>query len=176
MEIKKEFTKNDKLINFLNDANELNSGMYLASACQNFIQWQNEFLQPIVDANINNGILHKYVRDILKKIPVQEAKSEQIILIEEKFKQNNFVDFNDVIYGFSQRNIFGDNEKINYSNYNNFIYDYDRIEEELGKIVLSGVCCFDKETKLNFMIYWGEGFRGGNSQMLIKLYGELLFF
>ena len=56
MEIKKEFTKNDKLINFLNDANELNSGMYLASACQNFIQWQNEFLQPIVDANINNGI------------------------------------------------------------------------------------------------------------------------
>ena len=172
MEIKKEFTKNDKLINFLNDANELNSGMYLASACQNFIQWQNEFLQPIVDANINNGILHKYVRDILKKIPVQEAKSEQILLIEEKYKQNNFVDFNDVIYGFSQRNIFGDNEKINYSNYNNFVYDYDRIEEELGKIILPGACLFEGEDKLNFMIYKYEEFANNNSDIISQFYSQ----
>ena len=40
---------------------ELYNGMYLASACQLFIEWQNSFLQPIVDANKFNGILHNYV-------------------------------------------------------------------------------------------------------------------
>ena len=65
MEEKKGFSKEDKLINFLNDANELYNGMYLASACQNFIEWQNTFLQPIVDANsTSQGILHNYINNI----------------------------------------------------------------------------------------------------------------
>ena len=171
-EIKKGFNKNDKLINFLNDSCELKYGMYLASACQNFIQWQNEFLMPIVNANINNGILHKYVSDILKKTPVQEAKPEQILLIEEKFKQseNNFVDFNDVIYACSQRNIFGEDGKINYSNYNSFEYDYDRIEEELGKIILPGARLFEGEDKLNFIIYKYEEFGNNNSDIISQFY------
>ena len=170
--IKEGFSKNDKIINFLNDDDELDSGMYLASACQNFIKWQNEFLQPIIEANLNNGILHKYVSDISKKIPIQEAKPEQILLIEEKFKKNgkNFVDFNDVIYAFSQRNIFGDDGKINYLNYNNFEYDYDKIEEILGKIILPGIRLFEGEDKLNFIIYKGEGFRGQNSDIISKFY------
>ena len=86
------------LINFLNDDQELNNGMYLASAFQNFIEWQNQFLQPILDANLKKGILNQYVNNISKKISVQEAKSEQIIDIEERFKnkennKNNYIDF-----------------------------------------------------------------------------------
>ena len=173
MEVKQKFGAKDKLINFLNDAGELYNGMYLASACQNFIEWQNTFLQPIVDANAFNGILHNYVNTILKKIPVQEAKHDQIVLINERFiKNGKYVDFNDIIYAFSQRNIFGDNGKINYSDYNSFIYDYDRMEEELGKIILPGVCLFEGEDELNFVTYWGEGFRGGNSSMISKFYGK----
>ena len=168
MAIKEGFNKNDKLINFLNDVNELNNGLYLASACQNFITWQNEFLKPIVDANINNGILHNYVKNISKKIGVQEAKPEQIVLIEERLKQNNYVDFEDVIYAFSKRNIFGNDGKINYSNYNSFIYDYDKIEEELGKIILPGVCLFKDESELNLMTYRDEGFKGKNSAILLE--------
>ena len=171
MEVKEKFSKKDKLINFLNDAGELYNGMYLASACQNFIEWQNTFLQPIVDANMFNGILHNYVNTIMKKIPVQEAKHDQIVLIRESFTKNgNYVDFNDIIYTFSERNIFGENGKINYTDYNNFIYDYDSMEEELGKIILPGVCLFDGEDNLNFVTYWGEGFRGGNSSMISKFY------
>ena len=173
MEVKQTFTKKDKLINFLNDAGELYNGMYLASACQNFIAWQNTFLEPIVTANAFNGILHNYISNILRKIPVQEAKHDQIVLISERFeKYGKYIDFNDLIYAFSERNIFGENGKINYSDYNTFVYDYNSIEEELGKIVLPGTCLFEKEDKLNFMIYWGEGFRGGNSDILIKLYGK----
>ena len=107
---------------------------------------------------------------ISKKIPVQEAKPEQIILIEVRFKKkgNNYVDFNDIIYAFSERNIFGDDGKINYSNYNTFVYDYDRIEEELGKIILPGLHLFLDE--INFVTYWGEAFRGKKSDIIIKFY------
>ena len=174
MEVKQGFSKKDKLINFLNDDGELYNGMYLASACQNFIEWQNIFLQNIVDANKNYGILHNYVNSILKKIPVQDAKPEQIVIIEEKFKKNgnHYIDFNDVIYSFSKRNIFDANGKIDYSNYNNFIYDYDKIEEELGKIILPGVCLFKGENELNFVIYSGEGFKGRNSNIFYKFYSK----
>ena len=174
MEEKKGFSREDKLINFLNDANELYNGMYLASACQNFIEWQNTFLQPIVDANSTaQGILHNYINNIVKKIPVQDAKHDQIVLIKERFQiYGKYIDFNDVIYNFSERNIFGENGKINYSDYNSFVYDYDRIEEELGKIILPGVCLFEGEDILNFVTYWGEGFRGGNSEMISKFYGK----
>ena len=173
MPIKESFTKKDKLINFLTDDGEILNGMYLASACQKFIEWQNLFLQPILDINMFNGILHNYANSISKMIPVQEAKKEQIVLIKERFKNyGKYVDFKDLIYAYSRRNIFGEQGKINYSDYNTFVYDYDSIEEELGKIVLTGVCRFENEEKLNFMIYWGEGFRGGNSDILIKLYGK----
>ena len=91
MEVKQGFTKKDKLINFLNDSGELYFGMYLASACQNFIEWQNTFLQPIVDANAFNGILNNYVNTIMKKIPVQDAKHNQIVLIGERFQKNEYL-------------------------------------------------------------------------------------
>ena len=173
MDVKPTFSKKDKLINFLNDAGELYNGMYLAAACQSFIEWQNTFLQPIVDANTFNGILHNYVNNILRKISVQEAKHDQIVLIRERFeKYGRYSDFNDLIYAFSERNIFGENGKINYSDYNTFVYDYDGIEEELGKIILPGVCLFLGEDELNFVTYWGEGFRGGNSGMITKFYGK----
>ena len=123
-----------------------------------------------------NGILHNYINTLSKKIPVQEAKNDQIIQIKTRFKNNsnnsNYIDFIDFIYAFSERDIFGDNGKINYSNYNNFVYDYDRIEEELGKIILPGVCQFEAEDQLNFIAYWGEGFRGGNTKMISNFYDK----
>jgi len=60
----KELSKGNELICFLNDNGEIYNGMYLASACQNFIDWQNSFLQPITEANEFSGILHHYVNNI----------------------------------------------------------------------------------------------------------------
>ena len=167
----KSLKDNDKLIYYLTDSGELYGGMYLAAACQNFIEWQNSFLQPIVDANNDfNGILHHYIDNIQKKIPVQNAKSNQIVLIEQRFLNSNYMNINDLIYSFSERKIFGENGKINYSDYNSFEYDYESIEEELGKIMLPGVCLFDSEKKLNFVTFWSEGFRGDRSETLSKFY------
>ena len=173
MDEKEKLEKTDKLINFLVDGGEFQNGMYLAAAYQYLIGLQKEFLNPILEANLFSGILNSYVNSLSKTVPIQEAKKEQIVLIEERFKNyKKYSDFNDVVYAYSERNIFGENGKINYSGYNTFVYDYDRIEEELGKIILPGVCLFEGEDELNFVTYWGEGFRGGNSSMISKVYSK----
>ena len=82
---------------------------------------------------------------------------------------DNYIDFNDLIYALSERKIFDDNGKINYSNYNTFNYDYDKLEEELGKIILSDTSFLKGEDDLNFIIYWGELFRGYNSTIIPEL-------
>ena len=56
--------------------------------------------------------------------------------------------------------------KINYFNYNNFIYDFKTIEEELGKILLNGKRLFNNNN-INFVTCCYEGFRGEKSSTLI---------
>ena len=163
----KNLSENDELIYFLNDNGEIGGGMYMAAAYQNFITWQDTFLQHIIDPNLSKGILNCYVDNIKKKIPIHKAKNRQILLIKKRFANSNYIDFIDVINSFSIRNIFNENGKINYSDYNSFIYDYQSIEEEVGKIILPGVCLFEGDNDLNFVAYWSEGFRGGRTQILI---------
>ena len=166
----KTLSKSDPLVCFLNDDGELLNGMYLAAACQNFISWQNTFLQPIIDTVIHNGILHYYVNNLKKKIPVQTAKVNQTLLLEDSFKKSQYINFDELYYTFSKRDIFREDGTINYLNYNSFKYDYNKIEEEFGKVLLPGLCLFDNEDNLNFVTYWSEGFRGGKSDTLSTFY------
>ena len=169
MEVK-DLSRKDKLNNYLNDNAEINGGMYIAAACQNFITWQNSFIQPIIDSVKHNGILHFYVNNLQKKIPLQSAKINQTLLIDDCFKKSEYKSFSELIYTFSNRDIFKGDGTINYINYNSFIYDYTKIEEELGKLLLPGKCLFDSEDNLNFVTYWSEGFRGGKSSTLSTFY------
>jgi hypothetical protein len=56
------------LIYFLNDDGELGYGMYLAAACQNFIEWQNNFLQPIINSETHSRNLNYYIQNLKNKI------------------------------------------------------------------------------------------------------------
>ena len=158
------------LIYFLNDDGELGYGMYLAAACQNFIEWQNNFLQPIINSETHSRNLNYYIQNLKNKIPVQDALNE--ILLIDNFEKSEFNDFNDILYTFSRRNIFNKdkNGTINYLKYNSFKFDFDSIEAELGEILLPGKCLFEDEDHLNFMAFWGEGFRGGKSETLSSFY------
>ena len=98
----KQLKKSDKLIYFLIDDNEIS---YLAAACQNFITWQNNFLQPIIETAIFYGNLNYYVDNMKNKIPVQEANPNQILSIDECFNNSLYEDFEDIIYTFSKRDI-----------------------------------------------------------------------
>ena len=167
----KNLEKDEKFIYFLNDDGELGYGMYIASACQNFITWQNTFLQPIIDNVAQNGILHFFVKNMKRKIPVQSAKINQTLLIEDCFENSIlYNNFEDIISTFSRRDIFKEDGKINYLNYNSFIYDFASVEEELGKLLLPGKCLFENEDILNFMTFWSEGLRGGKSDTLSNFY------
>ena len=166
----KNLDKKEKLVYFLNDDGELGYGMYIAAACQNFITWQNSFLQPIIDKVAQNGILHYFVKNMQRKIPVQTAKINQTLLIEDCFNNSFFYNFEDIIQTFSRRDIFKEDGTINYFNYNSFIYDFTSVEEELGKLLLPGKCLFEGEENLNFIAYWSEGFRGGKSDTLSNFY------
>ena len=153
----KELNSEDNLSYFLNDISEYGHGMYLAAASQSFIELQNSFLQNILDNNSNeNDILYKYINHIKNKVGINEANSNQILLIEERIKKSEYRDIDDIIYQNSERNIYK-NDKINYFEYNNIKYNYDKIEEELGKIILPELQLFKSEDYLNLVIYWGEG-------------------
>ena len=168
----KSLSKDDKLAYFLNDNNEQDYGMYIAAAYQNFIKFQNEFLEYIINNGNNNKKLDFYIDNLRKKICIQNVSPNQIILIDNDgcFKGTYFSNFKDLINTYSNRNIFNDNGTINYLNYNSFIYNISPIEKELGKLILSGKYLFESEDKLNFVTYWGEGFIGGKSESLIKFY------
>ena len=164
----KELDSNDYLSYFLNDNSEFGYGMYIAAACQCFIDWQNSFLDNILENNLSEGcILYKYIDHLKNKIGVNEADDRQILLIEEKFEKSEFKNIEDIIYTYSERDMLK-NGKINYQEYNNFKYNYDKIEEELGKIILPGLQLFKGEDDLELVIYWGEGFKGKRTSTLIE--------
>ena len=163
------------LSNFLIDDIEKGKGMYLASGYENFIKWQNNFLEPIsksLDFN-KNSILSHFNNNIKNRINVQEANKNDII--SKEFPDNSlYINFRHLICLNCFRNIFFkigendyDNTKINFLNYNTFLYDFDNIEEELGKIILTGKRMF-KEDNLQFVTYSYEGFRKEKSSTLIN--------
>ena len=135
--------------------------MFLASAYEHFIFWQNNFIISILSQNKKNGILKNYISQLEQEIDIQEAGLNEIINIDD----NTYKTLNELIISFSMRNIFKEN-KINYQNYNNIIYNYDYIEKELAKIILPGLKKF-KNDKIKFVTYLFEGFRGQNSCDLV---------
>lgn len=153
---------NDELCNFLVDDGDNKGGIFLASAYENFIEWQNEFINLIISKNKTSGIHNSYIPSLEEEIDIQNAKEDEIININE----NTYEILHKLIFSSSMRNIFLEKNKIVYKNYNNIIYDFNYIEEELGKILLSKIKKF-KNNKIRFMTYLYEGLRGNNSTILI---------
>jgi len=159
-----EINIDNPISNFLVDDDDKDGGLFLASAYENMVEWQNQFLDEIISNNNTNGILNSYIYQLEKEINIQDATEDEIININDNTKKI----FYDLILSSSMRNIFEDkNNKINYRNYNDIIYNYDLIEEELGKIILPGLKKF-KKGRIKFITFLYEGFRRGNSNILIE--------
>jgi hypothetical protein len=133
---------------FLVDDGDKDGGMFLASAYQHFIEWQNNFIDIIIENNRLKGIHNSYISQLEQEVNVQEATNEEIIKIDDNIYKvlYELIDFT------SMRNIFSKDNTINYKNYNDIIYDYDYIEEELGKIILPGIKKFKKNKIKLFLI------------------------
>ena len=169
MSIQYFLNENMPLINFLVDDGEKEKGMYLAGGYEQFINWQNNFIKPIIRAldKNQNGMLYYLNENLKQKIDVQKATDNEII--KKEFPDNSvYINFLHLINLNSYRNIFFQNDKceVNFMNYNNFIYDFETIEEELGKILLTGKRLFNNT--IHFVTYTYEGFRGEKSSTLIN--------
>ena len=146
---------------FLVDDGDKDGGMFLASAYEKMIKWQNDFIDIIIGNNKLNGIHNSYVSQIEQEVEIQDATKDEIININDKVYKT----FKDLISTTVKRNLSFKDNKIIYKNYNDLEYDYDFIEEELGKIILPGIKKFKKD-KIKFITYLFEGFRAGHSSIL----------
>ena len=156
-----DLDENKSVAHFLNDNGEICKGMYIAAAYQAFIEWQNSFLDKIIEPVRQNGILHHYVKTMEKTIDVQKSTNNEALNFERADSS-----FMEIIYENSKRNIFRENNNVNYMNYKQFIYDFDSIERSLGEIILSGKMKFNGHENLKFVTYSYEGFRGSKSSVL----------
>ena len=147
---------------FLVDDGDKDGGMFLASAYEKMIKWQNDFIEIIIENNKISGIHNSYVSQLEQEVNIQDASKEEIVTINEK----TYKIFNDFIYSTAIRNIFSKDNKIIYKNYNDLEYDFEFIEEELGRVILPGIKKF-RIDKINFIIYLFEGLRASHSSILL---------
>ena len=160
--LKEPLTPGSFLSHFLVDDGDTKGGIFLASAYENFICWQNRIIDLIIAKNKLGGILNSYVPQLEQEIDVQDAKEDDIISIGQ-----DWYDYlNDLIHSCSMRNIIEKGNKINYNNYNDIEYDFEFIEDELAKKFLLGKKKF--RNRIKFVTYLYEGFRGVNSTILIN--------
>ena len=164
---KDEFTGNERLAYFLNDNDDKGYGIFISKGLQKYIEWQNSFLTPIINAykTKKNNILNCYISKMEKKVNVQDANNSQILKIENCFDNTYFINFYELIY------LYCDRKK---NDLNDFEYNFIKIEEELGKSLLPNKCLFN-EKNIKYIIYQNEGFRYINYDLFInfgKSYGE----
>jgi hypothetical protein len=162
-----KFEGHERLAYFLNDNDNKGYGIFISKGLYKYIEWQNSFLTPIINAYKakKNNILSCYISQIEKSINVQDANNLQIIQIEKCFENTYFINFNELISLYCERNK---------NNLNDFEYNFEKIEEELGKSLLPNKCLFD-ERNIKYICYQNEGFRFINYDFLInfgKKYGE----
>ena len=162
----KQMDINLPLYYFLVDDGDINGGIFLASAYQHLIEWQNSFLNEIISKNNTSGILNNYVSQLEQQINVQEATKDEIINIDNQTFQSleELISNGTIINSFSK-----DKNNIVYINYNDIIYNYEYIEEELGKIILPGLKKF-KPGEIKFVTYLYEAFRVNDKDSILTIY------
>ena len=161
-----EIKGNERLAYFLIDNNEKEYGFFIAKGLYKFIEWQNSFLKPIIESyKEKNNLLSCYVSQMEKSVNVQNANSLQILQIENCFDKTYFNNFEELLSLYCSRKD---------DNINDFNYDFEKIEEELGKCLLPNKCLFN-EKNIKYVCYQNEGFRNINYDFLIKFgkkYGQ----
>ena len=145
-----DLSNNQYLSNFCVDIGEFDYGMVLTGIYREMINWQNQFINVVLNSKNEN---HKNYSELFKqKIMIQDCNENDII----KFPPINEIMNNIIIKNSYQKN------------YGVIFYNYQLIEEELSSIVLPSIRRFisDNENCLRYVIYQFEGFRGNKSNII----------
>jgi hypothetical protein len=163
---KKEILLTDELAYCLNDLGE-EKGMKLATFYHELIKIQNNFLNSIQQF-INGGELKYICQNINKEILIQNAIPSEIINLN--IHSDIFNSFEELISIYSIRNCFNiEMNNINYNNYSRIEFDYDKINIEMGKILLLNKKKFisgEAKKEQIFVTYRFETFSGNNSSII----------
>ena len=148
-----------KLATILVDDNE--PGYYLSSIYKKLIDYQNIFLDNIINCNSQNGLLHCYVKQLNNEIMIQDASINEIVKFN--FEENN----KNNLKLYSNLDELININTTNDISINKYNFELDQIEIELGNIILPGVRKFKpSDDELRFITYMFEGYRGKNSNIL----------
>ena len=161
-----ELKDTDSLSYILNDIGVEKEGMHLAAIYQYFIDFQNSILNNIMDNELLYKNLRYFSESVNNEIYIQDANKSE--LLSSKINTSLFKSFQEIISIYSNRKIFGQNG-INYSNYKNIEYNLDKIENEVGKIILSNKRKFKNDQK--YVTYIFEDYR--NKTEVITLFLEI---
>ena len=149
--------RESKLATILLDDSE--PGYYLSSIYKKLIEYQNLFLENIINCNSQNGLLYCFVKQLNNEIMIQDASINEIVKLN--FERNNnlkrYLNIDELIFINTTNNPFT----------NKFNYELDQIEIELGNIILPGIRKFKAtDNVLRYVTYQFEGYRGKNSDIL----------
>ena len=147
------------LCSILLDDNE--PGYYLASIYKKLIEYQNLFLDGIINYNSQNGLLHCFTKQLKSEIMIQDANINEIVKLNINENEKNnlklYSDIDEIIIVNTSNDPFT----------NKFNYELDQIEIELGNIILPGIRKFKcTDDELRYVTYMFEGYRGKNSNIL----------
>ena len=135
---------NFRLNSFLIDENDYYYRNYLSCALNNFIEWQNGFLNELIEKIKDNEILRDYIYSLEEKINIQEAKETEILNFSEIRK--------------NLKKIIFENTRFN----NDILsFDFNSMEKYIGEIFLKGKKKFTNKYKT--VTYGYEGFLGNKS-------------
>lgn len=145
-----DLVNNQYLSNFCVDIGEFDYGMVLAAMYKEMINWQNQFINSVVNSkNIN----HKnYSALFEQEIMIQDCQENDIIKLPH---------LKDVMNNIIIKNSYQ-------KNYGVIHYNYDLIEDELAAEILPSIKKFvsDSDTCLRYIVYQFEGFRGNKSNIM----------
>ena len=160
-----ELKDTDSLTYILNDNGVEKEGMHLAAIYEYFIDFQNRFLNNILENELLYKNLGYFSESINNEIYIQDANKNELISL--KINTSLFKSFHEIISIYSNRKIFSQ-KGINYFNYKNIEYNYDKIENEVGKIILSNKRKFKDDQK--YVTYIFEEYR--NKSEVVTLFLE----
>ena len=142
-----------KISNFCVDIGEFNYGMVLAAIYKQMINWQNQFINVVLNSK---NRYHKNYSELFKQeIMIQDCNENDLI----KFPLKQEV-MDDIIIKNSYQKDFG-----------LIYYNFNLIEEELASNILPSIKRFysnNDNNCLRYVIYQYEGFRGNKSNIISK--------
>jgi len=160
----RELNKEDKLSCFLIDNGVQGQGMKLAALYDEYIKYQNSFLDSIVSKIDEDNKKLKYLKEkISEQINPQKANQYNIITFDISKENYSFLE---MVLFYSYKDSFDSNNNYDFTKRNRIKYNLEEIEEELEGLLLPGKKMFNN--KIEFVIYQFEGFRNAHSGVLIS--------